>query len=302
MDTSIKIGNITLKNPVTVASGTAGYGEELSRFIDLSGIGAIFTKGLSMKPRQGNRGPRIIETSSGMMNSIGLENVGLDVFLNEKLPFLIDHGAFVIPNIAGYTIDENVELCRILSNTGHIHAVELNVSCPNTDEGGHSFSSDIGIFTDLIKKAREVTKGILIVKLSPNVPDPVEYARKAKESGADAISAINTLIGMKIDLNTRKPYFDRKVAGLSGPAIKPVAVRMIYEIFEKVDLPIIGLGGISCTEDILEFLMAGASAISIGTMNLVNPGIAQECVGGLARYMAENKIEDLHELIGLAHK
>lgn len=302
LKTSVKIGSLILKNPVTVASGTAGYGEELSAFLNLSELGAVFTKGLSLEPREGNKGPRIIETPSGVLNSIGLQNVGLKVFMEEKLPFLLNKKAVVITNVAGHSIDENVELCRILSETDGIAAVELNVSCPNVEQGGMAFGRDIRTFSKLLKKVRKVTKGVLIVKLSPNVTDVVEFAKAAKDLGSDAVSAINTLLGMKIDIKSRKPYFQRKSAGLSGPAIKPVAVRIVYEIFEKVDMPIIGLGGIAGIEDALEFIMAGASAVSIGTMNLINPATASDCITKLKEYMAKEKINDINELVGIAHR
>ena len=302
LNTTVRIGDLTLKNPVTLASGTAGYGEELSNFIDISKPGAIFTKGLSLKPREGNHGNRILETPSGILNSIGLQNVGLEAFLKKKLPFLIHKGATVIPNIAGNSIEENVELCRVLSQTQGIAALELNVSCPNVKEGGMAFGRDIEIFSDLIEKTKKVTKGTLIVKLSPNVTDIAEFALAAKKSGPDAVSAVNTFLGMKIDIDTHRPHFKGKVAGLSGPAIKPLAVRIIYEIYEKTDIPIIGLGGIAGAEDIIEFLMAGASAISIGTMNLVEPKTAINCIKGLEKYMADKSINNVHEITGSAHK
>ncbi len=301
MNTSVKIGSLTLKNPITVASGTAGYGEELSAYVKLSDLGAVFTKGLSLKPREGNKGPRMIETASGVLNSIGLQNVGVDVFIKEKLPFLLSHGATVIPNIAGHSIDENIELSKILSETEGIAAVELNVSCPNVEEGGLAFGSDIKIFSKLVKKARKATKGVLVVKLTPNVTDVTEFAVAAEDLGVDAVSAINTVLGMKIDIKSRRPYFQRKIAGLSGPAIKPVGVRIVYEIFEKTKLPVIGLGGISCIEDVVEYIMAGATAVSIGTMNMVNPGISAECVNKLTEYMTAENIHDINELVGIAH-
>ncbi|MCU0822149.1 MAG: dihydroorotate dehydrogenase [Spirochaetes bacterium] len=302
MDTCVKIGKISLKNPVTAASGTAGYGEELSDFYDISRLGAIFTKGISMKPREGNRGPRIIETPSGVLNSIGLQNVGLDAFLKEKLPFLLGRGATVIPNIAGHTVEENVELCAILSETEGITAVELNVSCPNVKEGGIAFGRDLKIFTGLLKKARKATRSTLIVKLSPNVTDISEFAVAAEHNGADAVSAVNTFLGMKIDIEKRKPYFAAGSAGLSGPAIRPLAVRAVYEIYRKVSIPVIGLGGITCAEDILEFLMAGAAAVSIGTMNMVEPYIALRCIEKLEEYMQSRKIKSISEIIGAAHR
>ncbi len=302
MDTSVKIGVLKLKNPITVASGTAGYGEELSEFMDISRLGAIFTKGISLKPREGNKGPRIIETPSGVLNSIGLQNVGLEKFLKEKLPFLAQKGADVIPNVAGSSIEENIELCEVLSNTDGIDAVELNVSCPNVKEGGIAFGKDLAIFSNLIQKARDVTKAALIVKLSPNVTDVAEFAHVAEDSGADAISAVNTFLGMKIDIDKRKPYFKANVAGLSGPAIRPIAVRIVYEIYNRVKIPIIGLGGITGINDVIEFMMAGATAISIGTMNMVNPGIAIECIEKLEEYFKKENLKNANELIGAAIK
>lgn len=214
----------------------------------------------------------------------------------------MNKGAVVIPNIAGHSINENVEMCKILSDIEGISAVELNVSCPNVEQGGMAFGRDIYTFTDLVSKVRKVTKGVLIVKLSPNVTDITEFARRAKDLGVDAVSAINTVLGMKVDIKTRKPYFNRTFAGLSGPAIRPIAVRIVYEIFEKVDIPIIGLGGISCIDDVLEFIMAGASAVSIGTMNLVNPEVAQDCISAIAGYMKAEKIDNINELVGIAHR
>ena len=301
MNTNIKIGNLTLKNPITAASGTAGYGEEISRFIDISKIGAIFTKGLSLNPRRGNEGNRIIETPSGVLNSIGLENVGLKTFIDEKLPFLIKSGATAIPNIAGHSIDENIELCRTLSQTQGIKALELNVSCPNVKQGGMAFGTDIGIFTELVEKARDVTKCALIVKLSPNVTDITQFAVRAEEIGADAVSAVNTLLGMKIDIKKRKPYFKNKVAGLSGPAIMPVAVRIVYQIYDKIKIPIIGMGGINRVEDVVEFMMAGASAVSVGTANMVEPTISEKLVSELELYMQRESFASIDELIGAAH-
>ena len=302
MDLSVKIGDLKLKNPVTLASGTAGYGEELSGFVDLSCLGAIFTKGISLKPREGNKGPRIIETPSGVLNSIGLQNVGLDAFLKEKLPFLLDKGATVIPNIAGHTIEENVELCGILSETDGIAAVELNVSCPNVKEGGIAFGRDLKIFSNLLKKVRKVTRSTLIVKLSPNVTDLSEFAVAAEHEGADAVSAVNTFLGMKIDIEKKKPYFAAGSAGLSGPAIRPMAVRAVYEIYKKVSIPIIGLGGIASVEDAIEFIMAGATAVSIGTMNMVNPEFSAECVNGIEEYLKLKNIKSINEIIGAAHR
>ncbi len=302
MDLSVKIGNLLLKNPVTLASGTSGYGEELSAFIRLSDIGAIFTKGLSLEPRQGNRGNRIIETPSGVLNSIGLENVGLECFLREKMPFLVKQGATVIPNVAGHSIEENVELCKTLSRTPGVAAVELNVSCPNVKEGGIAFGSNLPVFTELVSKVRNVTDSPLIIKLSPNVADPGEFALRAQEIGADAVSAVNTFLGMKIDVKKGRPHFLNKVAGLSGPAIRPMAVRVVYQLYERINIPIIGMGGIFELEDMLEFLMAGAAAVSLGTVTMVHPGRSAELLGGLADYMKKNSMADLSRLTGMAHR
>jgi len=300
--TDIQIGQLNLKNPVTVASGTAGYGEELSDFIDISRLGAIFTKGLSLKPRAGNSGNRIIETPSGILNSIGLENVGLDEFLKNKLPFLLEKNAVPIPNIAGHSEEENIELCRILSQTHGIDAVELNVSCPNVKEGGMAFGTEINIFSRLLEKARKATDCALIVKLSPNVTDITQFAIAAEKIGADAISAVNTFLGMKINTKTGRPHFNNKVAGLSGPAIKPLALRIIYQIFEKVSIPVIGLGGISDHEDMLEFMMAGASAVSVGTMNLVDPYLSIKLIEEFENYIEKEKLIYPDGIVGRAHK
>ena len=302
MKTTVQIGKLTLKNPITVASGTAGYGDELSPYIDISSLGAIFTKGLSRNPRAGNKGNRIIETPSGVLNSIGLENVGLDAFLEKKLPVLLEKGATVIPNIAAHSEDENVELCRTLSRTKGIAALELNVSCPNVKEGGIAFGTDLAVFSHLLEKVRPVTDCPLIIKLSPNVTDIRPFAKRAQELGVDALSAVNTFLGMKIDVKTGKPHFNNKVAGLSGPAIRPLAVRVVYQMREVVSIPIIGIGGIATLDDVLEFMMAGASAIQVGTMNMVDPGMSGQLLLQLEEYMKKEKIDDLKDIIGLAHR
>ncbi len=302
MNISIRIGDLVLKNPVTVASGSAGYGEELSAFIDIARLGAIFTKGLSVAPRRGNLGNRILETPAGVLNSIGLENVGLERFLAEKLPFLLEKGATVIPNVAGHSVEENVELCRVLSETGGIGALELNVSCPNVKEGGMAFGTDMGRFTDLVEKARAATRCALIVKLSPNVTDVAAFALRAQEIGADALSAVNTFLGMKIDVAKGRPHFENRVAGLSGPAIRPLAVRVVYQVCEVVTIPVIGLGGIASTDDALEFIMAGASAVSLGTMNMVDPMLPLEVIEGIEDYLRSGGIGDFSKIVGLARR
>lgn len=303
MNTSVKIGKRTiLKNPVTLASGTAGYGEELQQFIDLSEIGAIFTKGLSIEPRLGNDGNRILETDSGVLNSIGLENVGLQKFIQEKMNFLEINNINYIPNVAGHSIEENTELCRSLSEKTNISAIELNVSCPNVKEGGMAFGQNTASLEKLLKKVRPATNCDLIVKLSPNVTDISELALCAEACGADAVSAVNTFLGMKINTKTGKPHFNNTFAGLSGPAIKPIALRCVYQTASKVKIPVIGLGGIKSAEDAIEFLMAGASAISIGTMNLVYPDISITIKNGIEKYLSENNYNDVNDIIGLALK
>lgn len=302
MNWRVNIGEAVLANPITVASGTAGYGEELASYLDLARLGAIFTKGLSLAPRAGNPGNRIMETPSGVLNSIGLENVGLERFLTEKLPFLRAAGATVIPNVAGHSADENVELCRELSRAEGVAAVELNVSCPNVKEGGMAFGTNLPVFTDLLDRVRAATAGPLIVKLSPNVTDIAAFARRAEECGADALSAVNTFLGMKIDVDRRSPWFANRVAGLSGPAIRPLAVRAVYQVCAAVDIPVIGEGGIAALEDILEFLMAGAAAVSIGTMNMVEPGIALRLLDELADWCDAQRIDSLETIIGAVHR
>jgi dihydroorotate dehydrogenase (NAD+) catalytic subunit len=301
MNISVHINGLVLKNPLTVASGTAGYGEELARYLDLARLGAIFTKGLSLRPRPGNSGNRILETPSGVLNSIGLENVGLERFLSEKLPFLAEKGATVIPNVAGHSVEENADLCRELSADRRVAALELNVSCPNVKEGGMVFGTDLDRFTEVVEKSRKASRCPLIVKLSPNVTDIAAFAKRAEELGADAVSAVNTYLGMKIDVKKRRPHFENRVAGLSGPAIRPLAVRAVYQVYEKVRIPVIGLGGIATLEDMLEFIMAGASAVSIGTMNMVDPDVSVGLIGELERWLAGEQISDLKEIVGIAH-
>lgn len=300
MNLSVNIGSLTLKNPVTVASGTAGYGRELSRYIDISRLGAIFTKGLSLEPRVGNYGNRIIETPSGVMNSIGLENVGVNKFISEKVPFLKQSNAVIIPNVAGHSVEENVELCRILSDVEGIAALELNVSCPNVAEGCIAFGKDPVMLRTLTEKVRAVTTLPLIIKLTPNVADIAICAQAAKDGGADAVSASNTFQGLKIDVKSKKPWFTNVFAGLSGPAIRPLALRLVWEIRARVDIPIIGIGGITSAEDALEFFMAGASVISIGTGNMVDPCVSTEILEGIESWCASRGISSISEIIGCA--
>ncbi len=294
----VSIGSLELENPVITASGTFGYGLEFEDKLDLKKIGAICTKGLSLKPRAGNPMPRICETPSGMLNSIGLENVGVEAFEKEKLPRLKELGVKVIANFFGETPGEYVECAQKLDAMDGVHALEMNVSCPNIDKGGIEFGTDPGALVSLTSAVRKVVKKPLIVKLSPNVTDIKPFALAARDGGADAISAINTLKGMSIDTATRKPKIKRITGGLSGPAIRPVALRMVYECAKTVNIPVIGIGGIASIEDALEFFIAGAAAVQVGTMNFIEPDIAEKLVNQLRAYCQENRIADINEIIG----
>ncbi|MCX5711283.1 MAG: dihydroorotate dehydrogenase [Candidatus Omnitrophica bacterium] len=296
---SVNIGKLKLKNPVMVASGTFGYAEEFKDFIDLKKLGAIVTKTITLKPRKGNSGPRTCETPAGMLNSIGLENPGIERFIVEKLPILKKTGVPAIISIASEgPPEEFVELTRRLDKIKEVSAIELNISCPNIREKSRLISQDARATYDLVKSVRKVTQKTLITKLSPNVTSVVEIAKAAQDAGSDALSLINTLTGMSIDVDKRRPKIASIVAGLSGPAIKPVAVRMCWEVYRAVDLPIIGMGGIMNTEDALEFLMAGASAVSIGTGNFINPKASVEIIAGLKNYMVKFKINDIKKIVG----
>lgn len=297
MDTKINFAGIEMKNPVTVASGTFGYGREFQDFIDLNRLGAIITKGTSLKPRPGNKAPRICETASGMLNSIGLQNPGVEYFAEVDLPFLRKFDTKIIVNACGSTIEEYVELCKIL-NTLDIDGVELNLSCPNVKAGCLAFGTTYEGVKNITSQVRKVLDKPLIVKLTPNVTDITAPAKGAEDAGADAISAINTLLGMKIDINKRAPILANNTGGLSGPAIKPVAVRCVYQIAQSVNIPVMGLGGIMNGEDAIEFMIAGASTISIGAGNFVDPTVAVKTIDGIENYMKKNKIEDLKEIIG----
>lgn len=297
MDTKINFAGIEMKNPVTVASGTFGYGREFQDFIDLNRLGAIITKGTSLKPRPGNKAPRICETASGMLNSIGLQNPGVEYFAEVDLPFLRKFDTKIIVNACGSTIEEYVELCKIL-NTLDIDGVELNLSCPNVKAGCLAFGTTYEGVKNVTSQVRKVLDKPLIVKLTPNVTDITAPAKGAEDAGADAISAINTLLGMKIDINKRAPILANNTGGLSGPAIKPVAVRCVYQIAQSVNIPVMGLGGIMNGEDAIEFMIAGASTISVGAGNFVDPTVAVKTIDGIENYMKKNKIEDLKEIIG----
>ena len=293
IDLSVKLGPMFFANPVIAASGTFGYGIEFDPFVDLNKLGGFCTKGLSMKHKTGNRFPRMIETASGMLNAIGLENIGLDRFVNEKLPLLDKFETRLIVNFFGETITEYVELAVELSKLKRVDALEMNVSCPNVEKGGARFSSDPVILKQVVESVRNVTSKFLIIKLSPNVKDITELALAAQDGGADALSLINTFVGLKIDVESGKPWLANTIGGVSGPAIKPMALSMVCETVRAVKIPVIGIGGISSVEDALEFLIAGASAIQIGTANYIDPSITMKVIEGLYDYCKKNNLKSL---------
>ncbi len=298
VDLSIKLGRISLNNPVLVAAGTFGFGEEYAKLIDLSRLGGIITKTVTLEPREGNPPPRLAETPAGLLNAIGLENPGIDVFLEDKMPFLSQFEAALIVNIAGEKEEDYLTLAERLNEKERIDALEINISCPNVKEKGLIFGTDPGRTFSLVKKLREVTNIPLIIKLTPNVTDIGEIAQAAEEAGAEALSLINTILGMSIDVETRRPKLGNITGGLSGPAIRPIAVRMVRDVFQKVSLPIIGLGGITCSEDALEFILAGASAVAVGTANFIDSRTVPKIVEGIEKYMQRKDIENFGDLIG----
>ena len=297
MNTRVNLAGIEMKNPVTVASGTFGYGREFSQFFDLSKLGGIITKGTSLKPKSGNKPPRVCETSSGMLNSIGLQNPGVEYFAQNDLPFLKKFDTAIIVNACGSSVDEYVELCKIL-NTLDIDGVELNLSCPNVKEGCMAFGNTYEGVKEVTSQVRKVLDKPLIVKLTPNVTDIVSIAKAVEDAGADGVSLINTLLGMKIDIDKRKPALANKTGGLSGPAIKPVAVRMVYQVAKAVNIPILGMGGIVNGEDAIEFMLAGATAVSIGAGNFIDPYTSIKTIEGIEEYMKKYNVNDINEIIG----
>ena len=298
VDLSVQVGTLKFRNPVLLASGTVGYGNEISEFTDLNKIGGIVTKSLSLKPRKGNPPQRIVETPAGMLNAIGLANVGVEVFLKEKIPFLKQYDVPLICNIAASTVEEYVECTRILTSEDTIKGFEINVSCPNVKEGGLQFGNDVKAVGNITEKVKAVTNKPVIIKLSPNVSYISEFARVVKDSGGDAVSAINTLVGTAFDIYSRRPKIHNVSGGLSGPAIKPVALAKVLEIRQKVDIPIIGIGGIMTWKDVVEFMIAGASAIQLGTVNFINPSASKEILEDLENYCTSQGIEQLSELTG----
>ena len=297
-DMSVEIAGIRLKNPVITASGTFGYGEEFAEYVNLEEIGAIVTKGLSLKPKAGNPTPRIVETPGGMLNAIGLQNVGIDAFIAKKVPYLRTVRTPVIVNMFGNTLEEYGELASRLDRVPEVAAVEVNISCPNVKHGGIVFGTDPAAAYEVVKLVREATIKPVIVKLSPNVTDVVAMAHACSDAGADALSLINTLTGMAIDLQKRRPVLANITGGLSGPAIKPVALRMVWQVAKAVDIPIIGIGGIMSATDALEFMLAGATAIQVGTANFLDPSAAQTIARDMESYLADNGIADVKNLIG----
>lgn len=295
--TAVNLAGVELKNPVMTASGTFGSGEEYSEFVDLNKLGAVVTKGVANVPWPGNPTPRIAETSSGMLNAIGLQNPGIDVFCERDIPFLKKYDTRIIVNVCGKTTEDYCEVVERLGNEP-VDLLEINVSCPNVKEGGIAFGQDPKALEAITKEVKKYAKQPVIMKLSPNVTDITEMAKAAEAGGADVLSLINTLTGMKIDINRRTFALANKTGGMSGPAVKPVAVRMVYQVAQAVKLPIIGMGGIATAEDALEFLMAGATAVSVGTANFFNPYATEEVVAGIEEFMRHQHVEDISELIG----
>lgn len=298
MNIGVDICGIHFKNPVIAASGTFGFGKEFAEYIDLNKLGGICSKGLTLNKNLGNKGIRIYETPSGIMNSIGLQNPGIEYFVNEELPFLLDKDTVTIANLGGHSVEDYVKGASILDETD-VPMIELNISCPNVKEGGMAFGTNPSKASEVIKKVRKATKKPLIVKLSPNVGSIGEFAKLAEDEGADAISLVNTFNAMAIDIKAKAPVFVNKTAGLSGPAIKPIALRMVYEVAQAVDIPIIGMGGIMDYKDALEFIMAGASLIQVGTANFVDYNSMIDIASGIENYLIEENIKDIKEITGI---
>ncbi|MFG6329626.1 MAG: dihydroorotate dehydrogenase [Lachnospiraceae bacterium] len=297
MDFSVNFAGIEMKNPVTVASGTFGSGTEYKDFVDLNRLGAVTTKGVSSVPWQGNQTPRICETYGGMLNAIGLQNPGIDLFIERDIPFLKQYDTKIIVNVCGRTVEEYIEVVERLAATD-IDMLEINISCPNVKAGGIAFGQDPELARQVADQVKQHAKQPVIMKLSPNVTDIAEMARAVEAGGADAVSLVNTFTGMKIDINKRTFALANQTGGLSGPAIKPVALRMVYQAAHAVKIPVLGMGGISCAEDALEFIMAGACMIAVGTANFHNPAVTMEIIDGIAEFMEKNGVKDINELCG----
>jgi len=301
-DLSVQIGSLTLKNPIVAASGCFGYGLEYADSLDVAALGGVASKGLFLKGREGHAPPRIVETPAGMLNAIGLQGIGVHRYVAEKLPELRKLGVTNIVNICGTTLDEYCEVAKVLSDHDGVHAIEINISCPNIKEGGIQFGCSLTGTYDVVSAVRKVTKLPIIPKLTPNVTDVASFARAAEEGGADAVSLVNTFLAMAIDIETRTPKLTNGMGGLSGPAIRPIAVRMVYECHQAVKLPIIGMGGIASAEDVIEFLIAGATAVQVGTANFVDPFIWTKLTDGLSSYMDRHNIARVGDLTGTLRK
>ncbi len=297
MNTKVEIAGVTFKNPVMTASGTFGSGMEYSDFVDLNRLGAVVTKGVANVPWPGNPTPRVAEVYGGMLNAIGLQNPGIDVFVKRDIPFLKQYDTKIIVNVCGKTVDDYLEVVERLADEP-VDMLEINVSCPNVKEGAIAFGQKADSLYDITSKIKKKAKQPIIMKLSPNVTDITEMAKAAEAAGSDALSMINTITGMKIDIYRKKFVLANKTGGLSGPAIKPVAVRMVYQASHAVKIPVIGMGGIASAEDAIEFILAGASAVAVGAMNFVNPYTTVEVVEGIEEYMRNNSVQDINELIG----
>ena len=297
-DLSVRIGSLTLANPVIAASGCFGYGLEYAPSVNLAALGGVAVKGLFLKERDGHPPPRIVETPAGMLNAIGLQGIGVHRFVGEKLPELRRLGATVIVNVCGTTIDEYCEVSRVLSDHEGVGAIELNISCPNIKEGGIQFGCSLTGTHDVVSAVRKVTRLPLIPKLTPNVTDVASFARAAEDAGADAVSLVNTFLAMAIDVETRQPKLSNVLGGLSGPAIRPIAVRMVYECFQAVKLPIVGMGGIQNANDAIEFLLAGATAVQVGTANFVDPFLWEPLIAGIASYLDRHHVPRVTDLVG----
>jgi dihydroorotate dehydrogenase (NAD+) catalytic subunit len=298
VDLSVELAGLTLRNPVVTASGTFASGREYADFVDISRLGAVVTKGVSLEPWEGNASPRIAETASGMLNSIGLQNPGLEAFLERDLAWLATQDVPVIVNVSGHSVAEYAAVAERLDEHEAVSALEVNISCPNVDAGGMTFGTDCASAAEVTGAVRAVTSKPVIVKLSPNVTDIAEIARAVEAAGADAVSLINTLLGMAIDARTRRPKLARVVGGLSGPAIKPVALRMVWQVYGAVSVPIVGMGGVMTAEDAVEFLLAGATAVAVGTANFVDPTSAVRIVDGLTEYCREHGVARARDLTG----
>lgn len=298
VDLSVNINGLKLQNPVMTASGTFGYGEEFEDFVDLNRLGGIFVKGTTLHLREGNDYPRMYETASGMLNAVGLQNNGVDYFISEIYPRIRDYKTNIIVNVSGSVIEDYVKIAEKLDPLDKIPAIEVNISCPNVKEGGMAFGTSCDSAAMVTKAVREVYNRHLMVKLSPNVTDITEIAKFVEDAGADSISLINTLLGIAINANTRKPRLSTITGGLSGPCIKPIALRMVWQVANTVKIPVIGIGGIMNAEDAVEFIIAGASAIQVGTANFIDPQVTIKIIAGIEKYLIENEIDSVNELIG----